>query len=135
MAGAAVFAFALWAITPSAVAQDDSTDEVFSETQELIDSIQEQLDRMAKRPEARDGALAALARQIDEAAALPGDRGSRHTPRGPTHAPRAEAAGVTAARSGPPGVRGRAVGPPGSSGTGSWTSAWASLARCSMPVE
>ena len=79
IAGAAAFAFALLAVAPAAIAQDESPDEVFGETQELIDSIQEQLDRMAKRAAARDGELDSLARQIDEAAALLGDRGSENT--------------------------------------------------------
>ncbi|MCH8182315.1 MAG: OmpA family protein [Proteobacteria bacterium] len=100
MAGAAVFAFALWAVTPSAVAQDDSTDEVFSETQELIDSIQEQLDRMAKRAEARDGDLESLARQIDEAAALLGDRGSENTSLRQKNAALSEEIGVAAVSQG-----------------------------------
>lgn len=77
--GAAALVAALWAFAPSASAQDESTDEVFGETQELIDTIQEQLDRMAKRAQARDGELDSLARQIEEAAALLGDRGSENT--------------------------------------------------------
>lgn len=79
IAGAAALAAALSAFVPSASAQDESADEVFGETQEIIDSIQAQLDRMAKRAQARDGELESLARQIDEAAALLGDRGSQNT--------------------------------------------------------
>ncbi len=79
MAGAAALLAALWTFAPSVSAQDASTDEVFNETQELIDSIQAQLDRMAKRAQARDGELESLARQIDEAAALLGDRGSENS--------------------------------------------------------
>lgn len=105
IAGAAAFAFALWAATPSvlapsAFAQDDSTDEVFGETQELIDSIQKQLDRMAKRAEARDGELESLARQIDEAAALLGDRGSENTSLRQKNAALSEEIGAAAASQG-----------------------------------
>lgn len=107
IAGAGAFVFALWAVTPSvlvpfasapsALAQDDSTDEVFGETQELIDSIQDQLDRMAKRAAARDGELESLARQIDEAAALLGDRGSENTSLRQKNAALSEEIGVATA--------------------------------------
>ena len=110
IAGAAAFAFALWAMAPAAFvpaayaptayAQDDSTDEVFGETQELIDSIQEQLDRMAKRAQARDGELESLARQIDEAAALLGDRGSENTSLRQKNAALSEEIGVAAVSQG-----------------------------------
>lgn len=100
MAGVVALVAALWAFAPPASAQDASTDEVFNETQELIDSIQDQLDRMAKRAQARDGELESLARQIDEAAALLGDRGSENTTLRQRNAELSEEIGVVEASQG-----------------------------------
>ncbi len=74
---AAVFAFLL--LAGPLAAQDTETDTVFGETQDLISSIQEQLERMAKRAQARDGELRTLSEQIDQATALLGDRGSENS--------------------------------------------------------